>query len=166
MGVSVMMSDICDQEKGVMSPSPSPHHHLPNLPSPPAHLFQVSSQTRGTNTSHPTTYPQTIADSLLPSDGLPCTMFSYSETQDKEDVNTKIAYGPHSSWDHSALFSPFSTLCPKVLFQSIFEACPSHGSYIERCSRIPLTLFFPAIYYFICSLTVYGDHEPRGEAIG
>ena len=129
-----------------MSPSQSPHHqvvhHLPNLPSPPAHLFQVSSQTRGTNTSHPTTYPQTIADSLLPSDGLPCTMFSYSEIQDKEDVDTKIEYGPHSGWDPSALFSPFSTLCRKVFFQSIFEACPSQGSYLYRGVRAFHSLCF------------------------
>ena len=97
VGDEGVMSDstICDQEKGVMSLSPSPHHHLS---SPPAHLFQVSSQPRGSNTTDPTVYPQALADSLLPPDGLPCTMFSYSETQDKleEDVNTKIGYGPHS----------------------------------------------------------------------
>ena len=138
-------------------------HHLPYIPCQILILQHIGLHYSKDDTMPP--FTQSLADSLLLRDALTSTMFSYSEIQDKEDVNTKIEYRPHSGWDPSALFPPFSTLCRKVFFQSIIEACPSQGSYLYRGVRAFHSLCF--FLRLIILFAVYGDHEPtRGEAIG
>ena len=79
-------------------------HHLPYLPC----QILVLQYMFGFITAKTIPYlpSQSLADSLLPRDALTCQMLSHSQTQDKEDVNTKID-GPHSGLSPSLfLFFP------------------------------------------------------------
>ena len=89
-------------------------HHLPYLPCQILvlqHIFGfISAKTIPYLPSQ-----SLVADSLLPRDAFTCQMLSHSQTQDKEDVNTKID-GPHSGSSPSLflfLFFQFSYTLPQ-----------------------------------------------------
>ena len=79
---------------------------------------------------------------LLPSDGLPCTMFSYSETQDKEDVTTPRS---HMDLTLAGILQRYFLHSLHFAAKSSFRAYSKPvmaGTYIQRGSCFPLALFF------------------------